>query len=82
MFTFDGETWRQVEPVEPPYGQEFVLSERTFRDWGESNVLEDESGVLAGGELFCSAEFENANRADPGSTKAVAVIHFFEIKFY
>ena len=52
VFTFDGETWRQVEPEEPPYGQEFVLSERRLRDWDQSKVLEDEGWVLAGGELL------------------------------
>ena len=52
VFTFDGKTWRQVEAIEPPCGQEFVLSERRLRDWGESKVLEDEGWVLAGGELL------------------------------
>jgi hypothetical protein len=52
VFTFDGKTWRQVEALEPPCGQEFVLSERRLRDWGESKVLEDEGWVLAGGELL------------------------------
>ena len=50
VFTFDGSVWRQVES-ESCTGQEFVLSERRLREWEESDPLDEESWVIAGGEL-------------------------------